>query len=47
MRNEAIRENVVETALRMFAKGYDIEAIADAVDISVDEVKEIVNGKSA
>ena len=47
MRNEAVEAKLAPIALKMFNKGESIEAIAEFLDITVEEVKKLLNKKSA
>ncbi len=47
MRNEAVKSKLAPIAMKMYVKGSSIEAIADFLEITTDEVKELLEKKSA
>lgn len=48
MKNEAAKRNSIEIALRMLSKRkYTYEDIAEALELTVDEVKALDEGKPA
>ncbi len=47
MRNEAVQAKLAPIALKMYNRGDSIETIADFLEISVEEVKALLEKRSA
>ena len=39
------REGIVETIIKMYRKGYEVEQISDILDMEVEEVREIIENE--